>query len=113
MVTDAALAALNGVSADNFGTTTVDLPGDNKPVVRDMQYSVGDGVGYTPIPVEDNNPAGNAWQWRPLHDHLKQYLPRLLPTQAPINWIRCSRFVQHTGTESTFRALHPQASLKS
>ena len=60
MVTDAALAALNGVSADNFGTTTVDLPGDNKPVVRDMQYSVGDGVGYTPIPVEDNNPAGNA-----------------------------------------------------
>lgn len=53
MVTDAALKLYNDVSADNFGTTTVDLPGDLKPVVRDMQYPVGDGVGYVPTPCSD------------------------------------------------------------
>jgi len=50
-----------GVTADNFGTTTVVLPGtETHPLVRDMQYPVGDGVGYTPIPVQDGVEGGSA-----------------------------------------------------
>merc|ERR1711991_32316 len=55
MIKESALQAnYGGVTADNFGATVVELPGTDKhPLVRDMQYGVGDGVGYTPIPVVD------------------------------------------------------------
>lgn len=48
--------SFGGVSAENFGSTTVKLPGGKEIVVRDMQYDLGGGkVGMRLVPVKDND----------------------------------------------------------
>lgn len=60
-----ALAALNGLKAENYGTTTVQLPqpdGSTKSfTVRDMQYDLGGGkFGARFFTVKDHDPASSA-----------------------------------------------------
>lgn len=94
-ISAAALAgSFGGVSAENFGSTTVKLPGGKEIVVRDMQYDLGGGkVGMRLVPVKDDDAGAS----KAMDDLLRKEM-KLGPNDPIFSLVAYVHPEKHTGS---------------
>lgn len=86
--------SFGGVSAENFGSTTVKLPGGKEIVVRDMQYDLGGGkVGMRLVPVKDDDAGASKAM-----DELLRKEMKLGPNDPIFSLVAYVHPEKHTGT---------------